>query len=88
MVNEPVDVRNWRLDQILSSELFGIEDKNTQLRRERDQLLAKSNPTEEEQTRIEELNQELDAVPFSNDPVDMKAESIIYHLAEALRSKM
>ncbi|WP_165840906.1 AAA family ATPase [Larkinella punicea] len=86
--NDPVDVRNWRLDQILSSELFGIEDKTLQMRRERDKLLGKNVLSEQEQNRLLELNAELDSVPFSSDPAEMKAETIIHQLAEALRDRM
>ncbi len=86
--NDPVDVRNWRLDQILSSELFGIEYKTLQMRRERDKLLGKNVLSEQEHNRLLELNAELDSVPFSSDPAEMKAETIIYQLAEALRDRM
>src|SRR5258708_38488843 len=58
--NEKTSVQNWRLAQVLTSDLFGIEsargiDVERKLE-ERGGLLAKKQLTKEEKGRLDELN--------------------------------
>ncbi|MGM9507441.1 AAA family ATPase [Larkinella sp. GY13] len=89
--NDPVDVRNWRLDQILTSELFGLDsdrsERVSQLRTERDGLLAKKRLAKPEKARLKELDSEIGFVPSGRDAAEIKAETIIQQLAEALRKQ-
>ena len=52
VVNEPIDVSKWSVDQILNSDLFGYvpptSEQLSQLRTERDTLLAKAKLTKKE----------------------------------------
>ena len=54
--NNIENVHNWRIDQILSSDLFGIGTRNEEIERlllERKQLLIKNDLTSDEKNRLE-----------------------------------
>lgn len=91
VVNDPVDVSKWSVDQILNSDLFGhvppTSEPLTELRLERDALLAKAKLTKKEQVRLTELDEKIGFVPFGRDQAEIKAETIIQQLADVLRSK-
>jgi hypothetical protein len=92
VVNDPVDVRNWRLDQILTSELFGLDSgrakKVTDSRNERDALLAKKRPTKADRERLTTLEQQIGFLPHGDDQAEIQAETIIHQLADALRNRV
>ena len=91
MVNDPVDVSKWSVDQILNSDLFGYvppaSEPLTQLRAERDMLLAKPKLTSKEKDRLAELDTKIGFVPFGQNQDEIKAETIIQQLANVLRNK-
>jgi hypothetical protein len=92
VVNNPVDVRNWRLDQILTSELFGLDSaraKNvTDMRNERDTLLAKKRHSKADKARLTTLEQSIGFVPHGDDGAEIQAETIIHQLADVLRNRV
>jgi predicted ATP-binding protein involved in virulence len=91
VVNDPVDVSKWSVDQILNSDLFGHvptrSEQLTKLRTERDTLLAKQKLTTKQQARLSELDDQIGFVPFGRDQAEVQAETIIQQLANVLRSK-
>ncbi|GAB4011163.1 hypothetical protein GCM10028808_23950 [Spirosoma migulaei] len=91
VANDSVDVSKWSVDQILNSDLFGhvppASEPLTELRAERDTLLAKSKLTKKEQARLSELDDQIGFIPFGRDQAEIKAETIIQQLADVLRSK-
>ncbi|RIV22602.1 hypothetical protein DYU11_16465 [Fibrisoma montanum] len=91
VVNDPVDVSKWSVDQILNSDLFGHvparSESLTQLRSERDALLEKSKLTKKEKARLAELDENIGFIPFGQDQAEIKAESIIQQLADVLRKQ-
>ncbi len=91
VVNDPVDVNNWSVDQILNSDLFGhIPSRSeplTELRTERDALLAKSKLTKKDNARLADLDEKIGFVPFGQDQAEIKAETIIQQLADVLRKQ-
>lgn len=91
VVNDPVDVSTWSVDQILNSDLFGhvqpASEPLNELRTERDSLLAKSKLSKKDQERLAELDDKIGFVPFGRDQAEIKAETIIQQLADVLRSK-
>jgi len=91
VVNEPVDVSKWSVDQILNSDLFGYvpprSETLTELRNERDTLLAKPKQTEKEKARLAELDEKIGFVPFGQNQTEIKAETIIQQLADVLRKQ-
>jgi len=62
--NDPVRVRGWRLDQLVTSELFGMESARptefAQLFKERSALVRKGNRTPEEEARLQEITERIE----------------------------
>ncbi|QKZ11111.1 AAA family ATPase [Spirosoma sp. KUDC1026] len=91
VVNDPIDVSKWSVDQILNSDLFGHvparSEPLTELRTERDALLSKQKLTLKQQARLSELDDQIGFVPFGRDEAEVQAETIIQQLANVLRSK-
>ena len=91
VVNDPVDVTNWSVDQVLNSDLFGHvpsrSEPLTALRTERDSLLAKSKLTRKNSVRLAELDEQIGFIPFGQDQAEIKAETIIQQLADVLRKQ-
>lgn len=92
VVNKPVDVWNWRVDQILTSELFGLKSprskKVQKLQNQRDKLLSKPNLTNADHNKLQELDHQIGHPPFSEEPEEIEAETIIRQLAEVLRNRV
>lgn len=87
--NNPESVRNWRVDQILASELFGQMptrpprvDKRLD---ERTVILSKSVLTEADRQRLAELEAEIGTLPTGETPQDIEAMDIIRRAAELLK---
>lgn len=80
-VADGIDVHSWRIDQILSSDLFGgvssrapqIEEKMTRRR----SLLRKDERTSEEQRELDELEKEMSELPVMETREALKAIDII-----------
>lgn len=91
VINDPVDVRNWSVDQILNSDLFGHtlprSESLTQLQAERDGLLSKSKLSKKDKLRLAELDESIGFVPFGQDQTEIQAETIIQQLAHVLRNQ-
>lgn len=85
----PEDVRGWRVDQILNSELF--EDTSTlsvQTEDElalRNKLLLKKRLTTKDKTQLAELNAQVAAQPIGDTPAERKVESLLARLAQNLK---
>lgn len=66
--NDVDDIRNWRIDQILTSDLFGLPTARPPwieaIIDERNKLLDKSKLTAAEKKRLAELNAEIEELPF------------------------
>lgn len=92
IIDNDVDaVRRWRVDQILTSELFGLEtarppylDAKLERRRE---LLLKSQLSAEESRELEDLEAEAASLPTAERPEDIEAMEIIRQAAEELRDR-
>jgi predicted ATP-binding protein involved in virulence len=86
--NPPRSVRNWRLDQILTSELFELPSARPPeldaLLAARDRLLAKSKLTASDRRRLEALRQEIGDLPTGETPEDIEAMDLIRRAAHWL----
>ena len=89
--NDPEVVRNWRVDQILNSELFGLptsrDAKTEVLFRERARLLDKVRRNRNEQARLRHLERQLALVPTASDKRDQKAMDLIRKAATILKRR-
>lgn len=87
--NAPRSVRQWRVDQILTSELFDIPSARAPELdawiAERDAILAKPELTEQDQARLAELREHLGALPQGDTPEDLEAMEVIRRAAKALK---
>jgi predicted ATP-binding protein involved in virulence len=89
--NDVKSVRNWRLDQILSSDLFGIEsarDPETEKwLQERTTLLQKKSLNADEKARLDDLNNKAANLPTADTPEDIEAMEIIRKAADYLKNQ-
>jgi predicted ATP-binding protein involved in virulence len=89
--NEQASVQSWRLDQILTSDLFGVGsargvDVEKKLA-ERKELLSKKNLSKEEKARLEELNNFANRLPTAFNMEDIETMSILQEAAAAYIAK-
>lgn len=89
--NEQSSVQKWRLDQILTSDLFGIEsargiDVERKLE-ERKNLLSRKGLSEEEKARLKELNDFANSLPTAYNIGDIETMSILQEAAAIYKTK-
>ncbi len=89
--NDIKSVQNWRIDQILTSDLFGLESargKETEQKlEERKQLLSKDKLTKKEKDRLNELNSFANRLPVAYTHSDIEAMNIVQEAAEYLKKQ-
>ena len=89
IVNDPEVIRSWRVDQILTSELFKVpraRDKETELLfRRRDELVDKPSRTPVEEAELKKLRAKISKLPTAQDPQDQKAMDFIREAAALLK---
>ncbi len=89
--NDTKSVWNWRIDQIMASDLFGLDSlRNPEIERlmnERTSLIQKDSLTVDEQSRLDELNDLSDRLPTADNPTDIKAMEIIREAADYIKNK-
>jgi predicted ATP-binding protein involved in virulence len=83
-------VRGWRVDQILTSELFDLPTARPEsldpLLGERNRILAKARPSRVDRARLREIEQIISELPWGESRADIDAQDIIKRAA-ALLSK-
>jgi AAA domain, putative AbiEii toxin, Type IV TA system len=88
--NDPEVLSNWRVDQILTSELFGLESaRPPQIEaplKERRALLAKPKLTSRDRARLAELDARIGELPAGESAEDRRAMELIRRAAEKLQS--
>ncbi|GAA4761499.1 MULTISPECIES: AAA family ATPase [Flavobacterium] len=89
--NKPENVKGWRIDQILTSDLFEVSssqsNKIEKLRDEKISFLLKNKLTKQEKERLSLINEELLSVPSFDDKESNDAESLIRKAASIIRKK-
>ena len=89
--NYPNVPRNLRVDQILTSLLFGLpssRDPRTQrLLDKRAELLDKMNRTEEEESLLQDIRRKIIELPVAHDPTDQVAMDLIRRFAASLEQE-
>lgn len=83
--NDPVSVENWRVDQILTSDLFGIESARSietqKLFNQRTRILSKRTLSNKDREKLAQLEQRLDKVPFGDTREEIEADFLIKKIA-------
>jgi len=91
VVTDIENVRGWRLDQILTSELFGLETARSpateQKLARRAELLTKAKRTAAEKKELAALTQELDAEPAGETPSEREVDAVLQELRQRLLHK-
>lgn len=88
--NDIKSVRTWRLDQILSSDLFEDSARNPDIEKwltERKLLLQKNELSLEETERLKELNEKANRLPTADNQEDIEAMDIIRRAADYLKNQ-
>lgn len=89
--NDPVAVRGWRIDQILTSELFGLlTSRRLEIEKlilERKGILEKPERNSQDRDRLRYLDEKLDALPTAESHDDQEAMDVIRRAAELLKAK-
>lgn len=84
-------VNTWRVDQILSSDLFGgIGARNPELENHlerRRALYSKKQLSATEKTELKQLDKLADSLPYAESKTDMEAKAIIREAADLLSGK-
>ena len=89
--NDPVAVHGWRIDQILTSGLFGLRTSRRldieKLILERKRILEKPERNSQDRDRLRYLDEKLDALPTAESHDDQEAMDVIRRAAELLKTK-
>jgi hypothetical protein len=84
-------VRNWRVDQILTSDLFGLESarppETEKLLEERAKILSKAKLTKKDRGKLKKLEAEIGSIPTGETPEDIEAMDVIRRAAERLKAE-
>ena len=83
-----VDIKNWRIDQILMSDLFGLEDTysvDTQNKLEqREKLLRKERLSSREEEDLKQLNDFAEQLPVGNNQNEIEGFALLRQFAEKI----
>ncbi len=87
--NDPVSVKTWRVDQILTSELFGLTSARPPevdaKRRRLEALLLLDTRTAEQEAELERLDAELDEIAIGYDAGHIEALDFLKRVADELK---
>lgn len=86
--NEPEVIATWRIDQILTSDMFGVSSSRSEsverMLKERRQLLSKPRMTSGDTTKLQGIESELGRIPVAETPEGIRAMQIIERAAEEI----
>ncbi len=89
--NNRESVRGWRVDQILTSDLFGLPSarslKYEALMAEREQILSKPKLTARDDKKLADIRSQLEVWPVGENAEDREAMDIIRRAAQSLKKK-
>ena len=81
VINEPGIINSWRIDQVLTSDLFGLKDsrnpKVEKVLKQRRTLLLKEELNSTEKQHLKKLEEEIDEIPVAETQEYIKAMEIV-----------
>lgn len=90
VIDQSVDaVRGWRADQILSSDLFDVPKRDSELEKwlkEKETILSKPKLTKKDEIRLAELEEKIGFLPISENGKDDEAMKIIREAADWVKT--
>ena len=91
IVNDPTVIEEWRLDQLITSDLFGLDSARSPAVAEKQErraaLLEKPELSAVERDELDKLNEDALAMPTEESHEDNQAMDIIREAADLLRSR-
>jgi predicted ATP-binding protein involved in virulence len=89
--NDPQTIQGWRVDQILTSELFGLESARPPaydaVVAEREKILSKTRLTKKDKERLHELAAKISEFPTGETPLEIEAMDIVRRAAQRLKKE-
>jgi len=89
--NDVKAIRGWRVDQMLTSDLFGLESARPpemdELLAERTKILSKGRLTKKDKERLEEIEARIGSLPTGETPEEIEAMDVIRRAAERLKAQ-
>ncbi len=90
VINEPDIIKSWRIDQVLTSDLFGLKDSRPReiekKMKRRIFLLKKEELTEKQKVELEKLNQDIYSMPIGETKSEIDAMDILKDFARKLET--
>jgi len=90
--NSPDAIRGWRIDQLLTSDLFGLPTARPPdlepLLLERKKLLSKSRLTKADKSRLAELEKKIGVIPDGETAEDVKTRQLLDRTLDALEKQL
>ena len=87
--NDAQAVRGWRIDQVLTSDLFGLESARPpafdDLLAKRKKILSKGKLTTRDKQSLRKIEAQIGSLPAGETPADIEAMDIIRRAADRLR---
>jgi predicted ATP-binding protein involved in virulence len=88
VINDPEIIRTWRIDQILTSDLFGLKfarSKEVESKIDRRAfLIRKEQLNSEESQELHQLNSEIDAIPIGETKAEIDAMEVLRAFARRI----
>ena len=88
IVNDPLTISEWRLDQLVTSDLFGLDSARSRAverqQRRQAELLDKPELSPAERAELDALNQQALEMPTAERHADNEAMAIIRQAADRL----
>lgn len=91
ILNDPQGIDGWRVDQILTSELFGLRSSHSTeyeyISDKRDVLIRKKKLTAKEKNDLESIRLKLSRLPSGETPEEIENRQLISKIAADIRKK-
>jgi AAA domain, putative AbiEii toxin, Type IV TA system len=91
IINDPVAVGEWRLDQVIASDLFGFISARSQAAEQkleqRRRLVSKVKLTAEETAELERLDRYALKLPVASSPDDQELDNDLRRVVERIKSE-
>jgi predicted ATP-binding protein involved in virulence len=90
IVNDVDEIRKWRVDQILESELFGVSaypEEETRILDRRADLVQKLDRTDEEEKELKKLDQKARNISMAETATDILAMKFLREYAEEKQTR-
>ena len=89
--NDVERIKGWRVDQVLTSDLFGLPSARPpqldELLAKRNELLSKAKLTKKDNARLQKLEKQIGSLPGGETPQEIKAIELINRTARLLEGR-